>query len=506
MNAPVTAEMLRPELWSDPWWRINNLYKIVTEDNEIIRFIANEEQKNLYENLHGRNLILKARQLGFTTFLCILALDQCLFNKNFAAGIIAHNRPQAEKFFRNKVMFAYDNLPEALKETVGIKKRTESEVNFSNGSVLYVDTSFRGGTLQFLHVSEFGKICIKYPHKAKEIVTGAFEAVSSDNLIFIESTAEGQGGYFYEYSREAQRLLQEKSKLGKLDWKLHFYPWFAKKAYALDETVIATDKQKKYFADLRKKGILLTPQQEAWWVKKKQVLLNEMGREYPSTPDEAFEQAIDGAIYAEQMARIRELGRIGSVPFTLGTPVNTFWDLGSNDKTAIWLHQQVGLEHRFIKYTEASFKGLAYWWKWLTDWANEHTAIFGAHYLPHDANSDLQTVEIESKKSILTGLGMKNIKVVPRIPEISTGIDLSRTALINNCWFDKEGCEQGIRCLDSYQFEWDEKRGVWSNKPLHNWASDGSDAWRQFAQGYEQDTGQSQQINSFASRQRDGWR
>ena len=138
--AVVTAEDLRPDLWADPWWRLCNLYDIVNERNEVVRFVPNDEQRQLYDNLHYRNLILKARQLGFTTFICILALDQCLFNTNFSAGIIAHNREDAEKFFRNKVIFAYDRLPEPLRGTVSVVKKTESQVTFANGSTLYVSS------------------------------------------------------------------------------------------------------------------------------------------------------------------------------------------------------------------------------------------------------------------------------------------------------------------------------------------------------------------------------
>ncbi len=504
MTQDATIAALKPELWADPWWRICNLYHIVDENNQVVTFSPNAEQEDLYRNLHYRNLILKARQLGFTTFLCILALDQCLFNKNFSAGIIAHNREDAEKFFRNKVMFAYDRIPQALRMTVSVIKRTESQVNFSNGSTLYVSTSFRGGTLQFLHVSEFGKICRKYPDKAKEIVTGAFESVAAGNMLFVESTAEGMGGYFFDYSMEALRMKREKAQLSRLDWRLHFYPWYAKSAYVLDpEGVIVSDKQEKYFRELQaKNNITLTPEQKAWWVKKKQTLLNDMGREYPCTPEEAFEQAIDGAVYGEQMTRIRELGRITSVPYQVGVPVNTFWDLGTGDSTAVWLHQRVGLQNRWLKYTEDSHRGLEYWWRWLKAWADEHSAAFGVHYLPHDADHDMQGEVIETPKKILTRLGMKNIEVVPRVLDLSVGIDQTRQALPSDNWFDAEGCAQGIRCLDSYQYEWDDKLGRWKDKPLHNWASHGADAWRQFAQGYKPTGNLSASIKSFKNRRR----
>jgi hypothetical protein len=505
----VSVQDLQPELWADPWWRLNNLYQIVDERNQVIKFKPNPEQELLYRNLHTRNLILKARQLGMTTFICILALDQCLFNNNFSAGIIAHNREDAEKFFRTKVIFAYDRIPEALRATVSVVKKTESQVSFSNGSTLYVSTSFRGGTLQLLHVSEFGKICRKYPEKAKEIVTGALESVAAGNVAFIESTAEGQGGYFFEYSMEALHLHQEQAVLTPLDWKLHFYPWYLKSAYQIDpQDVAISDKQERYFAELEAKtGHKFTRAQKAWWVKKKASLLNDMGREYPATPQEAFEQAIDGAVYGEQMTRVRELGRIGSVPYQPGIVVNTFWDFGVGDANAIWLHQRVGLQNRWIRYMQDHGKGLGHYWKWLRDWADEHNAIFGKHYLPHDATASIQGVVVTNRAEILDGLGMRHASqvIVPRISDLDTGIDLTRTALVADNWFDKDGCKDGISALDSYQYEWDEKLGRWKNNPLHNWASHGCDAWRQFAQGYTEasDTGPS--LAAFKDRRRT-WR
>lgn len=481
-----TLESLRPELWQDPWWRLNNLYRIVDENGKDIPFTPNEEQADLYRNLHYRNLILKARQLGFTTFICLLALDQCLFNANFAAGIVAHNREDAEKFFRNKVVFAYDRLPEAIRQSCAVEKKTESQISFVNGSSLYVSTSFRGGTLQLLHISEFGKICRRFPEKAKEIVTGAFEAVAASNMLFVESTAEGMGGYFYEYTMDALRLKQEEAKLSKLDWRLHFYPWFVKGAYALDpEDIIISDKQAKYFHQMEAKaGVKLTDAQKAWWVKKKQTLLGEMGREHPFTPMEAFEQAVEGAIYGEQMARIRELGRITAVPLQAGVPVNTFWDFGVGDANPIWLHQRVGLQNRWVKYYVNHGKGLDHYWRWLTDWKDENSAIWGSHYLPHDAAASLQGEQVTTRNEILEKLGMRNIVVVPRVQDLAVGIDLTRRALISDNWFDAKECADGLKGLDAYQYEWDEKLGRWKANPLHNWASHPADAWRQFAQGY----------------------
>jgi hypothetical protein len=498
---PTEADVaLLLERLSDPWWRITNLYWIVDEDGHELQFIPNDEQRDLYSSIGYWNLILKARQLGFTTLLTIMALDQVLFVRNFTAAIIAHRLPDAEKIFRNKVLFAYRRLPEAIRERIPVKKETTSELVFANGSSISVSTSARSGTVQWLHVSEFGSVCARFPEKAREIVTGSFNAVPRDGLIFIESTAEGQAGYFYDYCMAALRAREEERKPARGQWKLHFYPWHTKASYALDDESVQVEPELiRYFEGLeRDRGITLTMAQKRWYSIKSAVMGDDMKREFPSYPQEAFEQAIKGAIYANQMAWMRTNNRITNVPHDPKIPVNTFWDLGINDTTAIWLHQRVGQENRFIGYYQNSSEGLAHYVKWLQE---RPMMVWGQHYLPHDADARMLTEHGETRREILQRLGLKDMVVVKRIDEITTGIDMTRSAL-PTCWIDRVACAEGIRALDSYQYEWNEETGAFRKQPLHNWASNGADAIRQFAQGYVPSTGSP---GTFR-RHRDNWR
>jgi len=180
----------------------------------------------LYHDLWYREVILKARQRGFTTFIDIYALDSCLFNSNFTAGIIAHSLEDSKKIFRTKVKFPYDNLPDGIKELVPASSDRADEYVFGNGSSISVGTSYRSGTLQLLHVSEFGKIAAKYPERAKEIKTGAFEAVPKNGIIVVESTAEGNGGYFYDLVEAARNTENEGRKPGRMEFKFYFEPWW----------------------------------------------------------------------------------------------------------------------------------------------------------------------------------------------------------------------------------------------------------------------------------------
>lgn len=182
-------------------WRLESgkLYKIKDKDGNIVPYYPNDAQKNLHRNQWYRNVVLKARQLGFSTDIDIQALDYALFNRDVNVGIIAHNLEAARNIFRDKVKLAWDHLPKWLKDKYEVDTDSANEISFKvidedgvpHTSRISVSTSYRSGTLQFLHISEFGKICNRYPDRAEEIVTGAIEAVPKEGFVFIESTAEG---------------------------------------------------------------------------------------------------------------------------------------------------------------------------------------------------------------------------------------------------------------------------------------------------------------------------
>src|SRR5574337_180756 len=171
---------------ADPYYRINSLYKIVDKQGRKLTFSLNWAQEQLYRNMWYCNVVLKARQLGISTFICMLFLDRCLFNDNCAAGIIAHTREDATYLFK-RIKFAYDNLPLSIKAHRIATADSARELVFTNGSSIRVGTSMRGSTLQYLHISEFGKICAKYPDKAEEIITGSLNTLAPGQFCFIES-------------------------------------------------------------------------------------------------------------------------------------------------------------------------------------------------------------------------------------------------------------------------------------------------------------------------------
>src|SRR4026209_2801348 len=128
---------------TDRCWRLNNLYTIQTKEGHKVPFRLNWAQTELLSSLHECNLILKARQLGFTTFIQFFMLDACLFNSNIRAGTIAHRLDDALVIFRDKVKFPYDNLPDMLKAARPFVRDSADELVFANNSSIRVSTSMR---------------------------------------------------------------------------------------------------------------------------------------------------------------------------------------------------------------------------------------------------------------------------------------------------------------------------------------------------------------------------
>lgn len=463
-------------------WRLNNLYKITDISGDVITFKMNWAQKTLFDNMHYFNVILKARQLGFSTFILIYMLDSCLFNSNQSCGVIADTRENAEKLFNNKIKFAYENLPEWLKAERVAKSDNARELAFSNGSVISVGTSFRGGTLQKLHISEYGKIAAKYPEKAKEIKTGALNAVHSGQQIFVESTAEGKQGEFFEVCELSRKLQNEEAVLTPLDPKLFFFPWYKNPINIMPDDMCANvslDKEdRQYFESL---GVELTPNQKAWYVKKKAIQQEKMTQEHPSNYDEAFEASMEGAYYAKQMEIIRKNKQIAHIPYEPSQPVYTFWDIGINDQMAIWFFQDINMQYRFINYIEATGEG----WIYFSELLKSLGYAYGRHYMPHDGGKRIMGGVVETGKQQAERFGITPIKIVPRTTNVQSDILNKCRPVLPRCWFDKVNCAKGIAYLDAYRKEWDDKGGLWKDRPRHDESSHCADAFRTFAVGYD---------------------
>lgn len=462
-------------------WRLNNLYHIVDEQGNDVLFHMRAAQERFFDSMHYYNIILKARQLGFTTLIDLIGLDMVLFRKNCTAVIIAETKEKAADIFERKVVFPYDRLPKELKNWCSITSQNRSgEMTFSNGSMIKVMVSARSGTCQFLHVSEYGPVCAKSPAKAREIKTGSLPAVHAGGFCFIESTAMGNSGYFYDMVQQSKAKMLSGKKLSNQEFKLHFFPWHENSEYIInvDNLVIPT-RLLHYFDELYSRhGIALSEEQMAWYATQEGTLHEDMWAEFPSYVDEAFKVAQDGSYYARVFQDIYRQNRICYIPYEKNLPVYTSWDLGMSDSTSIWFFQFYGKEIRVIDYYENNGEGLSHYANVL----REKGYKYARHFAPHD----IAVRELSSGVSRLETAKKLGIKFdrIPTNVDVMGGIENSRE-MLQYCWFDEQKTEHGRKCLEAYKKEWDEKHAVYKSQPLHDWSSHGADSFRTMAQAWK---------------------
>jgi phage terminase large subunit len=196
------------------------------------------------------------------------------------------------------------------------------------------------------------------------------------------------------------------------------------------------------------------------------------------------EAAIRGAIYGELLAEARRAGRITSVPHDPALPVDTDWDLGYGDSTAIWFSQSLRSgEVRLIDYHEASEEALPYYAKLLKKREDELGYTYGKHWGPHDVV--VHSYETgKTRVAAMRDLGYK-FEVTPRITggskgEVEEGISAARM-LLPRCWFDAKRCEAGLEALSRYRRGFNERLNELKPEPVHDVYSHGADAFRGLA-------------------------
>ena len=189
--------------------------------------------------------------------------------------------------------------------------------------------------------------------------------------------------------------------------------------------------------------------------------------EYDQEYECSWQAALKGAYFAAELADARTQGRITRVPAVPHVRVNTWWDLGMDDSTAIWFSQDVGREIHLIDYYEASGEGLAHYRDVLDRLKRERGYHYDTHYGPHDlAVRELGTGKSRIETAFEMGL---RFEAVPRVEHKADAIQAARN-LLTQVWIDETRCARGLVCLESYRKEWDDKLQVFREKPLHDWA------------------------------------
>lgn len=196
---------------------------------------------------------------------------------------------------------------------------------------------------------------------------------------------------------------------------------------------------------------------------------NQYAQEYECS----FDAAVIGAVYAKELLAARNSVRITSVPYDGMKLVNTAWDIGYGDATAIWFFQRFGEEVRLIDYYEDELESAAFYAGVLKSRGYNYDTA----YLPHDADNG-QSATGHSFSEVIRELGFR-VSVGARLG-VEEGINAARL-MFPKCKFDETKCRAGLDALQNYRWDYNQRMGELKPVPVHNWASHGADAFRELA-------------------------
>lgn len=470
---------------ANPLWRLRNLYHIKrADDGRIVKFEPRPEQQRVFDMLFKegckRLIILKARRLGMSTALDVLLTDQMLWNAGTQCSLVDQTAADAERKLATIAKIALDNLPPVALQCIEKLRDSGSILEVSVGgeaaSSFFAGLRARGGTNNWLHLSEWGVIQADDPRRSEEILTGAIPSAEHGRIIVETTWKGGRGGHLWEIVKGALETPEE-AKTDK-DWRVVFFPWWKDPTYCVEGDVstiqpaIAT-----YLDDMeRTTGHTFTPQQRLWYDRQQRQLGLFIYREFPTTLDECFKSPVEGAIYAAELDKLRASGAISAFKYDNSSLVHTAWDLGSPVNTVVWYFQVLkGNEIRVIDcdmdldltpvQRVAHMLGKGY--------------AFGNHFLPHDAAATRTSGKADAQ--VYTEAGLANVRVLPRTHDIWIGINAC-LQMFPRFSFRLPACERGVDALANYAYKRSSATGIVVNEPVHNWASHASDALRMIAE------------------------
>jgi hypothetical protein len=470
---------------ANPLWRLRNLYHIKrADDGRIIKFAPRAEQQRVYDMLFKegvkRLIILKARRLGMSTALDVLLTDQMLWNAGTQCSLVDQTAADAERKLATIAKVAVDNLPSGTLQHIERVRDSGSilEVSVAGNaaSSFFAGLRARGGTNNWLHLSEWGVIQADDPRRSEEILTGAIPSAEHGRIIIETTWKGGRGGHLWEIVKGALET-PEAAKTDK-DWRVVFFPWWRDPTYVVEGDVSTISPAISQYLDNMEQttGHTFSPQQRLWYDRQSRDLGLFIYREFPTTLDECFKSPVEGAIYAGELDKLRASGAISAFKTDNSTLVHTAWDLGSPVNTVVWYFQVIGgNEIRVIdcdmdldmtpvqRVGHMLAKGYSY----------------GAHFLPHDAAATRTSGKADAQ--VYAEAGLANVRVLPRTHDIWIGINAC-LQMFPRFSFRLPACERGLDALANYAYKRSSATGIVVNEPVHNWASHAADALRMIAE------------------------
>lgn len=473
----------------DPVWRLANLYSVKDDNGDIVPFVPTDEQRLVIWAIHvlgwQRIIIPKARQLGMSLVLCLIGMDLAAWNEGWKSALIDKSEDDAKKKLAEKAKLGWESIPAEMRSAVSVTSTTtriawgagESESSYE------ADVGFRGGTVQFLHISEWGEVQVTQRAKSKEIRDGSLPAVerAHEGICVVETTWKGGRDDGELGPLVKQALETPEDARGPKTWRLLFFPWQSMAAYRSERGYI-DEESGEYFEQLqREHGISLTREQRYWYASKRRELgTSSMRSQYPTVLSECWETTVEGSIYGSRIDKARLENRVLDFLPDAKWPVWTFWDIGHPLNTVTWCAQITPAEIRLLDCLmdlDITFPDRVAILR-----AKGYT--FGGHFFPHDAGIR-QTgglSQMDGFRESLKGLGPCHI--VPRTHDTWHGIELLQ-GLFPRLVFHKTRCAKALEYLGRYHAITETSTGLARNEPVHDKHSHVADALRQMAQAID---------------------
>lgn len=498
-----TAEQMAT--FGNKLWRLNSLYKVRQEGTgRPIPFKMRQEQQILAD--HFINMpttpayIIKSRRLGISTFVDTNMVDDLAWAPAGYRGlIIDQTQRDATKKMVEIVRFAYDNMHASIRAAYVFDTRNDSEFKIhhatmgseASASVIEAGTRARGGDCSFLHVSEMGPIAAMDPARAREIRTGALPAVRQ-GLYCVETTwYGGKSGELWDLVKPVMDGNPNARGV------IYFFPWHSDPK-AISVTGMVTKEIEDYFLQLAAEtGKTFSQEQKKWYAAVKIQQGMWVRREFPSTLAEALAVPMEGSIYGELIDALREKKRIHDFAADSDFPAYTFSDIGVSDYGCMWLVQFVGRDILLLDYYSAEGQNAAHFASIATAWEKKHDIVIKNYFVPHDAAKRAAgTAKPYTSDMIDAGIRGKDIRMVPRIPDVWLGINEMK-ALLPRCFIHSTNCGRqfkapgsgdkmipsGIECLEYYHKKVVDSNGMVYEDPVHDLYSHGASAIRVMAEG-----------------------
>lgn len=416
-----------------------------------------------------------------STFSVLYLLDETLFNNTISAGIVSYSLEHAQHIFKKIIGHALDTMLPELKPRLGIVQRSAREIVFNNGSTLRVDTTLRGGAYQLVLISEFGKTCARSPIKAEEIITGTLNTLPQSGVAIIESTGEGNEGYFADMCHNS--ALRGNENLAPLDYYLHFFPWYLENSYRQDFPVTYGVELTDYFNKIElESGSKIDQQQRYWYAQQATLLGDKIKQEFPSSVQEAFLSSSDAYYFADGVQKAYEENRcVNSNIYDAQFPVYCAFDIGVNDLTVIIFFQIVHGEIRIIDYYEDKNKGLDFYATFLLQ---SKPYRYSKIFLPHDSTKrsflDItNTYERDMRKYFA-----HTETAILVLPKKDKQLSISHCKIkLDRCVFNLVKVKDLVNHLMKYRKKWSEITGRYLDEPFHDEHSHYADAFQYAMEG-----------------------